>query len=154
MAIIDNQRVGAIVRPDCKLGKITITQMGKYFASQTTGANKVDGWNVIDVKPQQLTATERDFLAGNTVKCTQVLDETITDLKAILAPVFPNLSTLVIGNAEQVVTGLDTALAGLNVTVVVPNSLLSAYQTAYASATNLTFTSWQFQHVFTIPYIG
>lgn len=145
--IYDNKYIPIAIRPNAKLGKLTVSLTGKYYAYDAG----LDGFNLVEVKPQQLTVTERDFLCGNLLKETIVADETVTKFVTPLTNTFPNLRFVVITYTGGVAEGLDTSFAGLSVTFVVPNSLLSDYQSAYPS---LTFTSWNFQQEFTIPYIG
>lgn len=145
--IYDNKYIPIAIRPNAKLGKLTVSLTGKYYAYDAG----LDGFNLVEVKPQQLTVTERDFLCGNLLKETIVADETVTKFVTPLTNTFPNLRFVVITYVGGVAEGLDTSFAGLSVTFVVPNSLLSDYQSAYPS---LTFTSWNFQQEFTIPYIG
>ena len=143
----DNLQIPTAIRPDAKLGKLTTDMIGKFYAYQ----RNLDGFSVVEIKPLQLTATDSDYLGGNDLKATLVVPEEITDLKAILAPVFPNLTTVIIGNTEEVVSGLSASLDGLSCTIIVPNNLLSDYQAAYQG---LTFDSWVYQTVFDIPASG
>lgn len=148
MSRYNNTLIATAIRPDAKLGKLTVSRIGKYYAF----TEDLDGFSSVEVKPQQLTPTERDFYCGNPYKRTQVLDETVTDIVLDVSASFPNLSTVIVGNTTQVVTGLDTMIGSLQgVTFVVPNSLQADYVVAYP---NLTFTSWTFQIEFTIPYVG
>lgn len=143
----DNLQIPTAIRPDAKLGKLTTSIIGKFFAYN----EGLDGFDVVEIKPMQLTATDADYLGGNELKTTLIVPPSLSEVKAVLAPVFPNLSTVVMGDTEEVVLGLGTALAGLSCTVVVPNSLLAAYQAEYPS---LTFDSWVYQVEFDIPASG
>lgn len=139
-----------VYKSNLKTAPKKVSVIGKYYPFN----DGLDAYQWFEVEGLPATPTEKEFLEGNPDRLSYYVPSDITDIIPPLGVLFPNCTVYVVGNTEQVVTGLDTALAGLTVTVVVPNSLLSAYQTAYASATNLTFTSWQFQQVFTIPYIG
>lgn len=137
------------VRPDCKLGKLRTRMTGKHFAHE----DGYDGYDMVEILPKELTATASDYLGGNPYKKTLVLPEGLTELKGVMAPVFPNLKTVIVDETTEVVEGLDTGLASLYLDVVVANSKESSYETKYALATNLNFDSWVLDVIVTIPFV-
>jgi len=143
MARFNNNPI-SIIRPDVRLGKLTTAQLGKHLASEYG----YDGFNVVEFQAAQSTNTESDFLKGNPYKTTLVLPSDVSAVVTPLSATFPNLTLLIVGYSGGVVSGLDTAFSGLSLSVVVPNTYLSAYQARYP---DFTFSTWVLDVTATVP---
>ncbi len=137
--------LSAVYKTDLSIGTATVGAMGKYLAKSFG----LDAISRVDVDVGELPTNAIDFIAGNADVTTMVLSSDVTEVNAVFENLFPNLTSVIIGDGGSVVTGLDTAYANMGVTFYVPDTDLASYQAAYPG---LTFAAYSTLVTFTIPY--
>ena len=152
MAYYNGNKVGSVVRPPLGLIQKTATlgEPGWHFASE----DNADGYSAVYLNAPTMGDLKM-WVSGDSAVTSLMLGSDIDNVVANIGDLFPNLTTLLIGNDISVVGGLDTALTNAsNLTyIVVPNALKNAYKAQYSGLAS-KFTSWAYNVEFTIPFIG
>lgn len=137
-----------VYKSNLKTAPKKVSVIGKYYPFN----DGLDAYQWFEVEGLPATPTEKEFLEGNPDRLSYYVPSDITDIIPPLGVLFPNCTVYVVGNTEQVVSGLPDADA----VAIVPNTLKSSYlaDPVYSTYQNLTFDSWIFQNETTIPFVG
>lgn len=137
-----------VYKSNLKTAPKKVSVIGKYYPFN----DGLDAYQWFEVEGLPATPTEKEFLEGNPDRLSYYVPSDITDIIPPLGVLFPNCTVYVVGNTEQVVSGLPDADA----VAIVPNTLKSSYlaDPVYSTYQNLTFDSWILQNETTIPFVG
>lgn len=150
MSYYNGKKVLSVVRAGFKGGSLTLSAHGRYIP-QDYG---LEGFtDVINEAPETPTDVLK-YIEGDDTITYLAFGTDITKIAGCFQ-CFPNLEKIYIQNTSEVLDIASNAWDGTKVVtdgeIVVPNNLKSAYETAYP---NWNISSWEYQSIFTIPFIG
>jgi len=140
--------IRVVYKSNLKTAPKKVSVIGKYYPFN----DGLDAYQSFEVEGLPATPTEKEFLEGNPDRLSYYVPSDVTDIIPPLGVLFPNCTVYVVGNTEEVVSGLPDADA----VAIVPNTLKSSYEAdpVYSTYQNLTFNSWILQNETTIPFVG